>query len=105
MSHVMPVKIYGGVLGALLVLTLLTVWVATIPMGAPWNDVVALGVAVSKATLVVLFFMHVKYSTRMTTVVILAAILFFIFLFGFTLADYLGRGLVLDANQLPVPGR
>lgn len=104
-EHSVPVSTYITIFAALLVLTAATYGVATVHLGNPWNDVVAMAIALTKATLVVLFFMHVKYSTRMTTVVVLSAVLFFLFLLGFTMADYLGRGLVLDASGLSVPGK
>ena len=64
-------KIYVAVFVTLLVMTATTTAISGIDLG-PWNTVVALGIAVFKATLVVLFFMHVKYSPRLTHMVILA---------------------------------
>ena len=73
--HVVPIPIYLAVFVALMVGTYLTVWAAGKDFGA-FNTVVALGIAVTKATLVVLFFMHVKYSPRLTQLVVAAAVVF-----------------------------
>ncbi len=66
-EHIVSRKIYFMVFGALMTLTILTVAVARINLG-PLNDIVALTIAVSKATLVILFFMHVRFSNRLTWV-------------------------------------
>lgn len=78
--------------------TLITVWVANFDLG-PWNAVVALTIAVAKATLVVLYFMHVRYSSKLTWVFVGAGIIWLIILFAFTLSDYLTRGWVPIATQ------
>ena len=90
-THVLPLRIYFGVFFALLVLTGTTVGVAFIDLG-PFNNVVALGVAVLKATLVILFFMHVRYSTRLTAVVIASGIFWLAIMVGLTFVDYATRG-------------
>jgi len=90
-EHVSSVKSYVGIFLALLVLTGITVWVAELDLGAA-NDVVALVIAVTKGTLVVLFFMHVKYSTRLTKLTVIGAFLWLILLIGITLSDYASRG-------------
>ena len=74
-----------------MVLTAITVAVAFINLGA-LNFPVALGIAILKATLVILFFMHVKYSSRLTKLVCGTAFFFLIVLFGLTMSDYLSRG-------------
>jgi cytochrome c oxidase subunit 4 len=89
--HVVPVKIYLAIFGALMVLTALTVWIAFFDLG-PLNTVAALGIAVTKATLVVLFFMHVKYSSRLTWLVVGSGLLFVAIMIGFTVADLVSRG-------------
>ena len=61
-NHIVPVRVYVGVFLTLLVMTAITTLVSGIDLG-PWNTVVALGIAVFKATLVVLFFMNVKYGS------------------------------------------
>jgi len=90
-EHHVPVSTYLLVFGALMVLTAATVAIAFVDLGR-LNVVVALAVAIVKATLVVLFFMHVKYSSRLTQLVVIAAIAWLAILFGITLSDYLTRG-------------
>jgi cytochrome c oxidase subunit 4 len=90
-EHHVPKGTYYAVFGALMVLTLITVAVAFVDLGR-MNVVVALAVALVKATLVVLFFMHVKYAPRLTQLVVIASIAWLVILFGITLSDYLTRG-------------
>ena len=90
-EHHVPVTTYFLVFGALMVLTAITVAVAFVDLGR-LNVVVALAVALLKATLVVLFFMHVKYASRLVQLVVIASIVWLIILFGITLSDYLTRG-------------
>jgi cytochrome c oxidase subunit IV len=89
-EHVLPKSLYFMVFGALLALTAITTAVAFVDLG-PFNTVVALVIAVCKATLVVLFFMHLKYQTGMTRVVILAALLWLAVLIGITMSDVFTR--------------
>jgi cytochrome c oxidase subunit 4 len=89
--HVSPVRSYVRVFLALMGLTGLTVFVAFQNLG-PLNNFVALGIAVIKASLVILFFMHGKYSTRLTKLVIVCAFLWLIILFAFTMSDFASRG-------------
>ena len=91
-GHVSPKSTYYAIFGALMVLTAVTVGVAFINLGA-FNFPVAIGIAITKATLVVLFFMHVKYSSKLTQMFVGMAIFFVLVLFGLTLTDYLSRGL------------
>ena len=58
----------------------------------PWNTVVALGIAFLKATLVALFFMHVKYSPRLTQVVVAGGLFWLVILIALTLSDFVSRG-------------
>jgi len=90
-AHVVPVKTYVGVFLVLMVLTGLTTGVAFIDLHA-WNTPVALAIAVVKMVLVILFFMHVKYSPGLTKMVIVAGFFFLALLVAFTLADELTRG-------------
>ena len=89
-EHVVSQKMYLMVFGALMVLTLVTVGVALLDLGA-LNVVAALVIAMVKATLVVLFFMHVKYSKRIIPLVILGSMLWLIILIGLTMTDFLSR--------------
>jgi cytochrome c oxidase subunit 4 len=62
-GHVAPKSLYYTIFGALMVLTVVTVLVATVNLGI-LNFPVAIGIAITKATLVILFFMHAKYSSK-----------------------------------------
>ena len=88
--HVVSWKVYLGVFLALVALTVITVWVAGHDFGE-FNLVVALGVAITKATLVVLFFMHVKYSTKLTWAVVIGSVFWLGILIVMTAGDYLTR--------------
>jgi cytochrome c oxidase subunit IV len=90
-THVVPLRVYLLVFLGLMILTGSTVAIAFIDLGS-LNNVVALGIAVLKATLVVLFFMHVRYSTRLTPLVIVSGIFGLTILVGLTLIDYATRG-------------
>ena len=90
-EHVVPYTVYLAVFGALMVLTVLTVVVAFFDLGN-LNVTVALTVAVMKASLVVLFFMHAKYQSQIIKLVVLSSIVWLGFLFVITLSDYLTRG-------------
>jgi cytochrome c oxidase subunit IV len=88
--HIVPVKVYLGVFLALCALTVITVVVTGYDFG-PFNLIVALGVAITKATLVVLYFMHARYSPKLTGVVIASSLAFFVILVFLTLTDYVSR--------------
>ena len=89
--HVTPIRIYLMVFAILMVGTALTVWAAFIDM-EPFNDLVAMAIAITKATFVVLYFMHVKHSTRLTKITVLAGFLWLAILIALTLSDYYTRG-------------
>lgn len=81
---------YYVVFGALMVLTFLTWFVATLDLG--WaNDVVALTIATTKALLVLIFFMHLRHSTRATVLTALSGFFFLVILIALTLNDYMTR--------------
>jgi cytochrome c oxidase subunit IV len=90
-EHVVSPKIYVMILLALLLGTYLTVQAALRDFG-PWNIVIALAIATTKATLVVLFFMHARYSPRRTHLVIICALFWLAIMLTLTLADYQTRG-------------
>ena len=90
-EHHPSLSIYFAVFATLMVLTGMTVWVAFIQLGA-LGDIVAITIATIKATLVMLFFMHLKYSEKLTWVVMIAAFVWLAVLLGITLSDYLSRG-------------
>ncbi len=89
--HVAPLKLYMGVFGILMIGTVLTVVVAFFDLG-PLNNVVMLTIACVKALFVILFFMHVRWSTRLTWVVAASGFVWLLIMFGLTLTDYLSRG-------------
>jgi cytochrome c oxidase subunit 4 len=89
--HVMPLSTYFLVFAALMVGTAATVGAAYVDLG--WaNNAVALAIAIAKATLVVLYFMHVKENTRLIPAVIFSGLFMLLILFVNLLADYGTRG-------------
>lgn len=91
--HVSSTGFYLLILSALIVLTAITAWVAFFDFGY-LNDVVALGLAFTKASLVVLFFMHVKHSPRIVKFVVVTALAFLALMLGLTYIDYASRHVV-----------
>lgn len=89
--HVLPLRIYWGVFFALVVGTVVTVWSATQDLGL-WNTPIALAIAVTKAMLVILYFMHVKYSSKLTWLFVAAGFLWFIIMVVITMTDFVSRG-------------
>ena len=89
-GHIVTPIIYLIIFGALLVGTALTIGASYVEMG-PWNPIVAIAIAVVKATLVVLFFMHVKYSPKLTKLTVGAGVFTFLILIFMTLSDYISR--------------
>lgn len=89
-EHVIAKRVYFGIFAALIALTLLTTGVAYIDLGA-FNTVAALVIAVCKATLVALFFMHLKYEPGLTRSVLLAALLWLAILLVLTVSDAFTR--------------
>lgn len=92
-GHVAPKGLYYLVFLALMIGTVLTVVVAAFDLG-PFNNIVMLSVACAKALLVILFFMHVRWSTRLTWVVAGSGFFWLLILFSITMADYMSRGWV-----------
>jgi len=88
--HIVSPTIYLVIVLSLLFFTGLTVWASYQDWGN-WNPVVALAIACTKAVLVVLFFMHVKYSSKLTKLTVFAGVFTFLTLIGMTLADYFSR--------------
>ena len=89
-SHIVSPKIYGMIFGALLLGTAITVAASYVEMG-DFNPIVAIAIACIKAVLVILFFMHVKYSSRLTKLTVAAGFFTFIVLITMTLTDYISR--------------
>jgi cytochrome c oxidase subunit 4 len=84
-------KTYLIVYAALLACTALTVGFSRLRVSEDWHTFVGLTIAIIKASLVLLFFMHLYYSTRLTWVVALSGLLWLAILIGYTLTDYLSR--------------
>ena len=89
-EHIVPRKIYFGVFAALMVGTALTVLAAQVNFGR-LNDVVAMTIAVTKMMLVLLFFMHVRYSSRLIWVIVAGMFFWLVILLLLTLSDYTSR--------------
>jgi cytochrome c oxidase subunit 4 len=100
-----PIKFYIGVFALLMVMTLLTVYVAQFDLEGMFKDtpviknfsgalnaLVALTIAVIKATAVILIFMHVRWSSRLTQVIVVASVFWLLIMLSFTLSDYFTRG-------------
>jgi cytochrome c oxidase subunit 4 len=90
-THVVPVRTYLVIFGALLVLTAVTVFAAFQDFGL-FNTPIALTIAVFKATLVILYFMHVRHSSRLTWLFVAAGFFWLAIMLTFTLADFASRG-------------
>lgn len=97
-EHIFSIKTYSLVFAGVLALTLLTTLLAFIDLG-PFNVVVALAIAATKATLVFLFFMNGLHSPRLSGVIVIAALVWLGILLSLTAGDYLTRG------WLPYPGK
>ena len=91
-EHIVPVRIYVTIFLVLLVGTLLTWWAAF--QDFPWqlNTIVAMTIAITKATFVVLYFMHVRYSARLIWVILTAALFWMGIMIALTFSDYWTRG-------------
>jgi cytochrome c oxidase subunit 4 len=86
-----PTKaVYYTVFGALVVGTIVTYLVAFIDLGF-MNPVIALAIACTKATLVILFFMHVRYSSKLTMITVCAGFFWLLILISLSMSDYLTR--------------
>jgi cytochrome c oxidase subunit IV len=88
--HVVTPLQYGMVFGALLIGTILTVVAAKIDMGL-FNPIIALGIACTKAVIVILFFMHVKYQSKLVKLTVMCGFFTFLVLITMTLSDYISR--------------
>jgi cytochrome c oxidase subunit IV len=96
-EHIVSPKVYIGIFLSLMVLTAATVAAAYVNLGA-FNIVIALAIASLKATLVVLYFMHARYSPNRTHMVIIAAVFWLAIMLALTLSDYFTRDRDLAEN-------
>ncbi len=89
-QHIVPIRTYIVIFGLLMLGTYLTVQAAFLDLGV-FNTPIALAIAIIKATVVVLYFMHVKYSPRLTKIVVMGSVLWLAILLVMTLGDYATR--------------
>jgi cytochrome c oxidase subunit 4 len=92
--HIVTPATYIKVLISLMVLMFLTIWVAKSPTfdyGEPINVILALVIAFAKMLLIMMFFMHVKFSSKLTQVFAFTGLFFLLILFSLTFNDYLTR--------------
>jgi cytochrome c oxidase subunit 4 len=89
-THIIPTRTYYAIFAVLIACTYLTWQVAYFDLG-PMNTIAALAIAVFKAVIVVLFFMHVKYSTRLTWLVVVGGVFWLGILLALLFSDYLTR--------------
>lgn len=90
-EHIVPIRIYAIIFIALLLLTAATCAISFINLGR-MNAVVALVIAFGKAMLVALFFMHLRYSRRLTQIVVAAGLFWLSIMIALTMSDFLTRG-------------
>ena len=88
--HIVPVRTYVIIFGLLMLGTYLTVQAAFLDLGA-FNTPIAIAIAIAKATVVVLYFMHVKYSPRLTWIVVIGSVFWLAILLIMTFGDYATR--------------
>jgi cytochrome c oxidase subunit 4 len=89
--HVPSIRLYWGVFAFLIVGTIVTVLAASVDLG-PLNNIVMLAIACAKATLVILYFMHVRWSSHLTWVIVVSGFFWLLIMFTFTMSDYMSRG-------------
>jgi|SRR5579871_1699262 len=97
-EHIVTKKQYGVIFLILMILTLTTTWASYFDLGK-LNVVVALVIATIKASLVVLFFMHVFWSSKLNKLVVVSGVAWLALLLWLTLTDIFSRG------WLPFPGK
>jgi cytochrome c oxidase subunit 4 len=98
-EHIVSKSTYFVIFAALILLTALTYGVALLDLGR-FNAIVALTIAVIKAMLVVLFFMHLRYSSRLTWIFVGAGLFWLLIMIVLTLSDFLTRGWVNQVARL-----
>jgi cytochrome c oxidase subunit 4 len=89
-EHIVSPKVYAVIFGSLMLGTYITVKAAFVDLGR-WNIIIALGIATVKATLVVLYFMHARYSPKRTQLVIVCSVFWLAIMLALTLTDYTTR--------------
>jgi cytochrome c oxidase subunit 4 len=97
-GHIASTRSYLLVFAALIIGTVLTYLAALVDFGY-FNNVVMLAIAIAKAALVILIFMGVRWSSRLTMVVAVSGFLWLIILFGITMTDYMSRGWMVGSMR------
>lgn len=88
--HVLPLPVYLSVFASLILLTVITVWVAQFDFGA-FNGLVAMAIATLKATLVGMYFMHLKYDNKLYATILVSSVGFLLIMWAFTIFDFITR--------------
>jgi len=107
--HIIEPYVYYRVFGILFLLFFATVAVAFFDLSKllgwpPANIIIALIIAFAKAAVIILYFMHVKYASRLTQIFVVSGMLWLIIMFVFTFADYFTRGWIPQPGSWTVPG-
>ena len=105
LAHVASIKVLVSTWAILMVLTVITVLATKIDLGGAGNLVIAMFIATVKASLVCLYFMHLRYDKPLHTVAFLGSLLFFMLFVGFALMDtgQYQTEILWDPNNLPIP--
>jgi cytochrome c oxidase subunit 4 len=103
-AAILPRKVYVRVWAGLLFLLFLTWGIAELNLGG-FSVVAALTIAIMKTLLVILYFMHVRYTSRITWVFVAAGFIWFMIMVDLTLSDYLTRGARGKAASVQMPAR
>lgn len=102
--HILPLKLYLGIGSLLLFLTAVTVWASYIDLGE-FNIVLAMAIAAFKASLVILFFMHLLYDNKIYMFAFVLSIVMLAFLLAVTLFDTMKRAELYDIEDGPINAR
>ncbi len=97
--HITSVKAYGVVIACLFVLMFLTVYASFFHFGDMANPILALAIAVSKAILIVMIFMNVRYSSRLTQIFVAGGFFWLLILFGMIIIDFVSRRMMTDPQS------
>ncbi len=99
--HVLPLKVYLNVTAALFTLTIITVLVTTVSL-EPFNLIIAMAIAAAKATMVALYFMHLKYDNKLYTLIFIGSLAFLAVFVVITMYDTQRRGDIYELKQSPI---
>lgn len=99
--HILPLRLYLGIGLALLIMTVVTVAVAQVDLGA-FNLVVAMAIATVKGSLVVLYFMHLRYDSKVYAMLFVVTLLLLASFIVFTMFDTLNRDEIYDITGRPI---